>query len=116
MEIDTHKLAHEKFELEEKLNFIYIKDKMVMKKLLLVPLLVMLTSCENHTKNITGNYALPPELADCSINYLKSTIMIIPFKLLSCSVSFFVAAIPVCIIEVRIIKGLTLYFGLGHKK
>lgn len=24
MEIDTHKLAHEKFELEEKLNFIYI--------------------------------------------------------------------------------------------
>ena len=47
---------------------------MVMKKLLLIPLLVMLPSCENSTKNITNNYALPPELADCSINYLKSTI------------------------------------------
>jgi len=47
---------------------------MVMKKLLLIPLLVMLASCENSSKNITGNYVLPPELADCSINYLKSTV------------------------------------------
>ena len=46
-----------------------------MKKLLLIPLLVMLPSCENSsTKNITNNYALPPELSDCSINYLKSTV------------------------------------------
>ena len=47
---------------------------MVMKKLLLIPLLVALTSCENSSKNITDYYVLPPELADCSINYLKSTI------------------------------------------
>ena len=39
------------------------------------------------------------------------------FKILWCVISFFVAAIPVCIIEEYAIKkGLTLYFGLGHKK
>lgn len=43
--------------------------------------------------------------------------MVVPFKMLLCVMSFCVAAIPVCIIEEYIIKkGLTLYFGLGHKK
>ena len=43
--------------------------------------------------------------------------MVVPFKMLLCVISFFVAAIPVFIIEEYTIKkGLTLYFGLGHKK
>ena len=43
--------------------------------------------------------------------------MVVPFKMLLCVMSFFGAAIPVYIIEEYTIKkGLTLYFGLGHKK
>lgn len=43
-----------------------------MKKLLLLPLLLALTACETNNRNITNNYALPQELSDCSITYLKS--------------------------------------------
>ena len=60
---------------------------MVMKKLLLVPLLVMLTSCET-----------------------------VP-KILLCLISLFTSLIPSSMIDNYLKNNrLTLYFGLGHRK
>lgn len=45
-----------------------------MKKILiLLPLIISMASCQNSNKDITGAYALPIELEDCSISYLTSS-------------------------------------------